>query len=131
MKRRQPNKTEKLAAVLLMLRRGTGEWLIPSPLRDVGTPEQICRGVVWQHEHPVALGGGGNDPRMLTPMQKADHDEITAKRDIPRIAKVKRLTKKQEEFRHKLLEKCGQETPPERRRSKYKRKIDGTVVERR
>ena len=62
--RRAPNKTEKLAACLLMLD------LVPEPVRKTGTPEDICRSVVWHHEVQFAIKAH-NDPRLLTPMRPA------------------------------------------------------------
>lgn len=55
-----------------------------------------------------------NDDRALVPVQQAVHREKTAKRDIPEIAKTKRLAKTQEAFRSKMLK---QDTPePKRKR---------------
>jgi len=74
-----------------------------------------------------------------------DHREKTAKIDIPQIAKTKRLTAKQEEFRRRLERKTNPgdteetPTPPSRFRSRplagtkqsgLKRRMDGSVVKR-
>lgn len=49
-----------------------------------------------------------NDPRYLVPMARADHRKKTAKKDIPQIAKTKRLANDQEEFVRKILSRqCG------------------------
>jgi hypothetical protein len=115
---RRPNATEREAACLLMLKRGDGSWLIPPELRNA-TAAEICKAVQYQHEDYFALSQS-HDPRMLTPMRPEDHKEITAKVDIPRIAKIKRSSKKQEEFRRKMLAKGGgeDEAPPVRRKAK-------------
>ena len=135
--RRMPNLTEKLAACLLMLKRGTGEPLVPEPERTSGTADEICRSVVFQHEHPFALGGR-HDPRLLTPMRKEDHDKITREIDIPRIAKSKRLTKAHKQHNEILLSKAGQGDAQSKIRKrgrsltsqKLKKKVCGEVVPR-
>lgn len=113
-----------------MLKRGDGSWLIPEPLRSQGTAQEICRGVQWQHEHMVCLGGT-NDPRMLTPMRPEDHAEVTAKRDIPRAAKVRRIMKKEAEFQRRVLAKdSGEKIVSWHKtwRSRYRKKMNGKVV---
>lgn len=113
-----------------MLKRGDGSWLIPEPLRSQGTADEICRGVEWQHEHMVCLGSD-NNPRMLTPMRPEDHAEITAKRDLPRAAKVRRLIKKEEEFRSRVLAKnVDDKVKPKSKgwNTKYRKKLNGKVV---
>lgn len=115
--RRRPNKDEKLAACLLMLKRGTGEPLIPEPIRSQGSAAEICACVDWHHENYYATGGDTN-PRMLTPLAPEDHDVRTRTIDIPRIAKTKRLVKSQEEFQGRLLAKGGGEAQPVRRKAK-------------
>lgn len=94
------NKTERLAAALLMIKRGD-EWLIPEPLRSSGEAEAICKSVEWDHHHPHAQGGT-NDPQNMRPMTKDDHAAKT-RRDVSKIARDKRLTKKHEEARRKML----------------------------
>jgi hypothetical protein len=89
--RRAPNKTERLAAVLLMLKRG-GDWLVPEPVRSNGDAKSICAAVVWNHDVQFAIRPH-NDPRLLTPMRKTDHDARFA-RDVGEIARVRRGAKK-------------------------------------
>lgn len=60
-----------------------------------------------------------NDPRYIVPMAKEDHREVTAKRDIPAIAKTKRLSKTHEEFRQKMLAKDSGDVPPETKKSRW------------
>lgn len=122
--RRTPNLTEKAAACLLMLKRGTGEWLIPEPIRSTGTADEIVRWVEWHHENYYAEGGT-TDPRMLTPLAPEDHHERTNKIDKPRIAKNKRIKKETEEFRARLLAKAGFGEPVEKKRSKWANRKGG------
>ncbi len=97
MKRKQPTKTEKLAAVLLMLKRGN-VWLIPEPVRSSGTAAEICSAVEFDHATPFAVirdrgPAYYNRPQNLTPLPPAAHLEKT-RRDVKAIAKGKRITAK-------------------------------------
>lgn len=98
----------KTAAALLQIKRGD-DWLIPEPLRTLGTAEQICAHVDWDH-YPVphALGGGDN-PQNLRPLPRTVHQEDTARRVVPAIAKAKRIERDHEAFRKKMLAKIGQD----------------------
>jgi hypothetical protein len=136
---RPPSYPEKLAAVLLMLRIGD-EWLIPEPIRSKGTAHDILKCTVWDHVTPVA-NGGSNDPRNLQPLSVAAHAVKTAK-DIPAIAKGKRLARSAEETRRIILARVGQLADAEvmRRKRKHplpcgkasgwKKRLDGQVVRR-
>ncbi len=85
----------------------------------------------FEWEHTIALGlrerdpitgdtiPPANDPRYIRPMLREDHrtktfgtKATTAGSDIHSIARVKRLSKKQEEFRQRLLEKLPKEDRP-------------------
>lgn len=56
-----------------------------------------------------------NDDRYIVPRGKPVHAEKTAKRDIPEIARTKRLSSDQEEHRRRMLAKApGQEKPQSR-----------------
>ena len=77
--------------------------------------------IEWHHSIPLShrpiLADGRyepdeNDPRYIVPMQKAEHRERTAKIDVPIAAKIKRLSKKQEAFRGRLLAKQTGDDPP-------------------
>lgn len=99
-----------------------------------------------QFDHAIHHAIGGNVVfSNLTMRTVADHREKTAKIDIPQIAKTKRLSAKQEEFRRRLERKTNpgdteeNPTPPSRFRSRplagtkqsgMKRRMDGTVVKR-
>jgi hypothetical protein len=124
-RRRAPNKTERIAACLLMLKHGD-EWLIPEPLRSTGTAEEICRCVDWDHAFRHA-SGGDTRPQNITPMRKADHKlktfgskATTAGSDVHGAAQDKRIQRKQAEFKARMLAKATGEEPP---RKKAKAKI--------
>lgn len=54
-----------------------------------------------------------NDPAHIVPLARKTHRQKTAKRDVPEIAKTRRLAKDQDEFRRTLLAKeCGQKRQP-------------------
>jgi hypothetical protein len=89
-----------------MLKRGTGELLIPEPLRSKGSAAEICRYVDWHHWNHYALGGT-TDPRNISPLSPEEHNERTAKIDVPAIAKAKRLEKKEAAFRQRILDKSN------------------------
>jgi hypothetical protein len=136
-KRRALNKTERLAAALLEIKRGD-EWLIPEPIRSSGDAAAICACVQWDHRHPHAQGGT-NDPQNMQPLLKDEHQAKT-KRDVAKIARDKRLTKKHEEARRQMLSKETNEltyVKPKKGKSQceytrlkhiFKRKVQGGKV---
>ena len=79
----------------------------------------------WELDHPIPLANGGTDEdEALKPAHARCHLEKTVG-DIGKIAKGKRMR-----ARH-----LGTKPPPQRimpgsRRSKWKKKLDGTVVPR-
>lgn len=120
--RRAFNKTERLAAALLEIKRGDC-WLIPEPLRSQGTAAEICKQVEADHGVPWALSQD-NSPQNLVHRSKAEHLTKTRK-DIPAIAKfkdsVKRrevLTPEQLELRRVLLKIEGREYLADRPKKK-------------
>jgi hypothetical protein len=135
-KRKSLNKTEKLAAALLAIKRGT-EWLIPEPLRSSGDAKRICKYVDFDHKFPRAMGGT-NAVWNMDPKSKEEH-KVKTRRDRRNIARADRLTKKQEEFRRALLapterpatkQKTKSRPMPFGKDSKLKKKITGEVVPR-
>lgn len=78
--------------------------------------------VEWNHSPPLAMRlwddatgdtiPPANDPRHIVPMATADHREQTAKVDIPRIAKMRRISKSETAFRARLLAKAIGDDPP-------------------
>ena len=101
-RRRVPNMTERLAAVLLKLRLGDG-WLIPEHLRSSGTAKAIVGAVEWDH---IVLHAHGGDtrPQNIDPMRKADHRE-KSRGDTTKAAKANRIETDQAEFRKRMLAK--------------------------
>ena len=106
------------------------------------TAEQLISLFNFDH-HPTPKAFGGSDEHHnLVPRPILEHRVKTAKIDVPRIAKAERLSVRQEEFRRRVLAKAGQEgDAPTRtpfrarlidgsRRSRWKKKINGEVVER-
>lgn len=115
-----PLRTKLASALTHMLRADEGGNLVPIIPREEAkkmTDEAVLAVFDWDHIHPVALGGD-NHHSNLTPMPRDTHRAKTAKQDIPRIAKTKRLSKKQEAFRAALLAKDGGEPPPDPKRKK-------------
>jgi hypothetical protein len=64
---------------------------------------------LFEYDHNIhhAIGGACQHWN-LTPRLKAAHRAQTAKKDVPMIAKAKRVEAATEEFRRKLLAKSGQ-----------------------
>lgn len=61
----------------------------------------------WPVAHAL---GGSTHPSNLTPRLRAEHREKTARKDIPAIAKVKRLSAAHEASRARMLAKDRGET---------------------
>lgn len=101
-KRKSPNLTIKLASALLRIKRGDG-WLIPEPHRSLGTAEEICALVQWDHV-VLHAHGGPLTPQNLDPMLTADHRE-KSRSDTSKAAKSKRISAKHEAFRARMLAK--------------------------
>lgn len=87
----------KLAAALLKLGH------VPFSQAQRMTADQIIALYDFNH-HPIPHAQGGPDePWNLDPMLRPEHREITAKKDIPQIAKTKRISREHEEFQRRLL----------------------------
>jgi hypothetical protein len=79
------------------------------------TADQIIS--LFQFDHyPIRHADGGPDePWNLDPMLATEHQEVTAKKDIPQIAKTKRLSAAEEAFRRRMLTpRAERETPKSR-----------------
>lgn len=91
-----PNATEKIAALLLTLRRpndrGTLEPIIPWDHAKQMTAHQICSLFEWDHA-VFDTWHGSNHPTNLTPLLISEHRAKT-RNDQGVIAKVRRGTKK-------------------------------------
>lgn len=99
--RKEPSKDAKLAACIRELLG------IPWDHARLMTDEQVLSLVQWQHE-PYYWGQNKDEPWIdehwnLKPMSIMAHRQITARKDIPQIAKTKRISREQEEFRKRLL----------------------------
>jgi hypothetical protein len=97
----------KLAAALLQMRRATpdGRWelIIPHSQAFRMTADEIIALFHFDH-YPVPHSQGGPDePWNLDPVMVAEHQKKTAKRDIPQIAKTKRISREHEEFQRRML----------------------------
>ena len=129
MKRKRPTLTERLAATLLEMKYADGKPVIDREAAKAMTAKEICAQFEFDHTVHVAIGGG-NSPSNLTPRPIAEHAVKTAKTDIPQIAKTKRITAEQEQFRRRLLSKT-EDQPPAQRAKKQKiksRPMDGTIA---
>jgi hypothetical protein len=85
----------KLASALCQMMRyaGDGEWvrIIPHEEAKKLTADQILTRFDFHH-YPIPKAHDGPDTHWnLEPVERAEHREITAKVDVPRIAKVKRI----------------------------------------
>jgi len=109
MTRTAPTLREKLAAALLQLNPALREWAKTRTTNDI-----IAMFECDHYPVPVAEGGT-NHPTNLEMILVHEHREKTAKTDVPRIAKGKRLTDAHVAFQAKILAKSGQgpsETSP-------------------
>lgn len=100
----------KLASALLTIVRPdeTGKFVPVISYEEAQklTAEQVISRFRFDH-YPIPHAQGGPDHHSnLVPRPTAEHEERTAKLDIPQIAKTKRLAKEQEVFRARLLAKA-------------------------
>jgi hypothetical protein len=73
--------------------------------------------VDWHHEPPLKMRPWTGedydppqlDPRHIVPMPRVNHRQRTATADIPAIAKTRRVTKAELEFRERLLARMNGE----------------------
>jgi hypothetical protein len=121
MARRRPNLTERLAAVLLLIKRGE-DWLVPEPIRSAGTAAEIVTSVEWHHDVPFAVRPH-NDPRLLTPMAPAEH-RCRYAQDTGEIARVRRGA------RTRAGDKPKRIMPYTAMKATHKRTLAGKVVRR-
>ena len=98
MKRKQPSTKERIAGLLLQLVRvnaeGKLEPVVDREWAKTQTPEAIIALFELDH-HPVPVAlDGTNHPTNLQHTLKAEHRHKTHKKDVPAIARVKRVGKK-------------------------------------
>lgn len=98
-------KTKLAAALLHMKRYHLGRWenIITHEEAKTLTADEIIARFHFDH-FPIPHAEGGTDhPSNLDPVLIADHQEKTAKIDVPGIAKRKRVSKAHEEFQRRML----------------------------
>lgn len=123
MKRAHISLKTKLAAALLQMKRyvGDGEWvnIIPHEEAKTLTADQIISRFHFNH-HPIPHAHGGPDePWNLDPEPVERHREITAKIDIPRIAKAKRVARAHAEHQSAVASKAtGERAQPRQKPGK-------------
>lgn len=112
MTRKPPNLSTKLAAALLHLRDHEGLPLIEWEHARKMSADQINCLFQWDHYPIRHEAGGPAEPWNLVPRFIPVHRIKTAKIDMPEVAKIKRISREQEQFRQRLLAKgCGEPEP--------------------
>lgn len=113
--RRDPNLTDKLCCMILL------HYGVPHDVAKSMHRSDILRLVEWDH-YPVPvttaldlgwLPDSYNHPSNLQPMLAQDHGIKTATKDIPQIAKNKRVSDAHAEHRRRMLTKVGDEREAE------------------
>lgn len=98
--------------------------LINGPVLD-DEGRKVCdlNQIEWDHSPALQLRvwdeatqdtiPAANDPKHIVPLWKPLHKAKTAKRDVPEVAKTKRLAKEHEAFRSRILSReCGEKREP-------------------
>lgn len=104
-KRKRISDRMKLAAALLHYRRGAAdgfERVIPYEDGKQMSADQIISLFHWDHDPVPYAEGGPDEPWNLTPRLINAHREKTRKRDVPRIAKNKRIKRKHDRHVERL-----------------------------
>ena len=101
--RKQPNLSIKLAAALLQIKDKDGQPLIEWESAKQMSAMQINSLFEWDHYPYRHEAGGPTEAWNLVPRFIPEHRIKTAKIDQPEIAKIKRVSKAEEEFRKRLL----------------------------
>lgn len=105
MTRRHLSVKTKLAAALLQVRDAQGDPFISWEHAKAMSADQIISLFHFDHYPLRHEAGGPDEPWNLVPTLIAEHRRKTAKIDVPEIAKIKRVTKAEEEFRRRVLAK--------------------------
>lgn len=116
MSRRSLNLSVKLASALLQIRDKEGILLIEWEHAKLMSATQINSLFHFDHYPIRHEAGGPAEPWNLVPRFIPAHRIKTAKIDIPEIAKIRRVTKQQEEFAARMLKPRDQRPP---KRSKW------------
>lgn len=115
MKRKDPNLTDKLCAMILMYLE------IPHEVAKTMTRDDILALYEWDHDPvPVAIAidlgwtpDQYNHPSNIRGKFPEVHGWKSAKKDVPEIAKAVRISDAHKEFQRKVLAKAGVETGQE------------------
>lgn len=106
--RKEPTLKDRLAAALREL------FQIPHKHAVLMSADQIIS--LADFHHIVYHTDTADDSHHnLEPMLRADHRERTAKIDLPQIAKTKRISKEQEDFRRLMLTPRDERPPKQSR----------------
>jgi hypothetical protein len=147
--RKAPNKTEKIAALLLRLYTADPETGAPIPVIDpewaktVSAATIVARFERWHEwDHGTARGlGGAHHPANLAPLDRLTHETVKTPADIRAIRRADRLSDEQIRFRRTILAKtAGEQRPapkprksapmPGTRASPWKHRLDGQWIRR-
>lgn len=147
--RKAPNKTEKIAALLLRLYTADPETgaaipvICPEWAKTVDAATIVARFERWHEwDHGTARAlGGSNHPKNLAPLNRLTHETEKTPADIKAIRRADRLSEEQIRFRRMLLAKTvGAPVPapkprksapmPGTRASGWKHRVDGQWVRR-
>ncbi len=121
-KRKQPNMSEKLAALHIEIEALKGNPIADWSVVKQMTPEQINSLFEWNHVSYwtwVEEAEKQNHPSIITPLYIRQHRERTAKIDMPTIAKARRIAARRPEAQaeaEKLRVVLG--TPPKPKKRK-------------
>lgn len=134
-RRRKLTLTERLAAMIchltVIVDDETGakvplidpQWAKMHSAKDIVAVFQ--RWHQWDHRIALELNGT-NHPTNIDPLPLLTHQTQKTPRDQTAIAKARRITAAQEEFRRRLLAKAGNEDPPPATRKPKWRPLPGT-----
>jgi hypothetical protein len=122
--RKQPSLKTKLAAALRDRLVEKDGQLVPYEQLKRMTDDDVIAKFEFDHNVHFAIGGSCQHWN-LTPRLKAEHRAKTATKDVPMIAKAKRIEASHEEFRRKMLSKTGEETAETDKKQKPTRKLQG------
>jgi hypothetical protein len=120
--RKSLNLTTKLASALLAIRDHKGRPLIEWEHAKLMSAAQIISLFEFDHWPIRHEAGGPDEPWNLFPRFIHEHRIKTAKIDVPEAAKIKRISKTEEEFRQRLLTPRQDRTP---KRSKWPKRPMG------
>jgi hypothetical protein len=109
-RRKQPTETEIIAALLIENQALRGDPIADWETLKAMTAEQIRS--LFQIQHTtynvwIEDRARQNHPTVLTPMYAKAHQEVTARKDLPTIAKVKRVSARHVNHQRELARRHG------------------------